>query len=275
MPHLTITPDASYRTMGATPHEAETGWAAGYCPKCGSADYEYTHRAADAVLIAGLQCEERYCSNVLCRLRWWIETTTYELIAYQPQGEEVMTITDTSSTQLSEHELDTVRNLGIELPEGTLTVSETHLVAHILGFNTKLSLVAGERDHALEINGSITREANRLRDNIATIGSRLADEAKDRGWCSDYERFISDTNEQLHDVEGGKLPATTFDEVLTLTLTVRVSGNGRLDNARSALSQAAEFRLADQVRSYTSDNYESVEFETVDVRSAFTTVDED
>lgn len=271
---VAITPNDDYRLLGGLPYDPSIGWSSGFCPKCGASNYEYishTTNSDGTVEVAGHPCNERLCINAVCRLRWWFDTYTQELIAYQ-QGEEVMTITDQPSVTFGD--LDTLRNLGIEVPDRDLTETEINLLGQLLGFNTKLAAVAGERDAALEINGAINREANRLRDNIATIGSRLADEAKDRGWCSDYERFITDTNEQLHDVEGGKLPDTTFDELLTLTLTLRVSGKGRIDNARSALSQAAEFRLADQVRSYTSENYESVEFETVDVRSAYTSVDD-
>lgn len=87
------------------------------------------------------------------------------------------------------------------------------------------------------VRSLLEQARDRHREDIATIGARLQQEAKERGWCSDYDGAIESLNRDLH-VE---LPRREREYTVTVTARVEITVSAvDEDAAREAARRIAE-----------------------------------
>lgn len=88
-----------------------------------------------------------------------------------------------------------------------------------------------------QLRADLDAAQEKHRADIATIGERLQREAKDRSWCSEYDRAIEELNRDLH-VE---LPPREREYTVTVTARVDITVSAvDEDAAREAARQIAE-----------------------------------
>ena len=76
------------------------------------------------------------------------------------------------------------------------------------------------RSEVLNLQSAIRRVRETAANAVSTIGAELMAEADNRGWCSEYDRFVERLNDTLPDEY--QLPVRVSDRTVHLTYSVTI-----------------------------------------------------
>ena len=121
----------------------------------------------------------------------------------------------------------------------------------------------------------LSQEVQKARDAIQFIGDRLIQEAENRGWCDDFDRFVESVNNELpnrfmlptrqheYEVTWTEIVTVTVDRSVTVTAT---NPDDAIEYAREIDEGASNNEIIEAIRyggwetNYDSeDNYEVTE----------------
>lgn len=102
-----------------------------------------------------------------------------------------------------------------------------------------------EPDDDTAMNAAIAAMRQRWEADIARIGERFGREAVNRGWCGDYERVLTDLNEDLEFPIPGR--QRRWEVYLPQTVTIEVQVNQQVRNIHAQTREEALEQARSQV----------------------------